>query len=55
MFMNHDYFIREKINGRECWMPGNLCTPPTDHDVPKKTIRLFQPEIERLEKFYARS
>lgn len=117
-------FIREKINGRECWMPGNLCTPPKDHDlalllapfdefvvsykdrseiieethygkvitkngifsptitlngkiigswkksikknipqitltffgnVPKKTIRLFQPEIERLEKFYARS
>ncbi len=115
-------FILEKINGRECWMPNSICTPPSDHDlalllapfdefvvsykdrseiieethyrkvitkngifsptvmlngkiigswkksmkknvpqvtltffekVSKKTIHLFQPEIERLEKFYA--
>ena len=116
-------FIRESIDGRECWMPNDIQTPPSDHDsalllapfdefvvsykdrsgmieeahyakvitkngifsptimlngqiigswkksmkknlpqitltffekVPQKTVGLFQPEIDRLEKFYAR-
>jgi len=115
-------FIRETINGRECWMSNDIQSPPSDHastlllapfdefvvsykersemieeahyskvmtkngifsptimlngtiigswkksmkknvpqitltffeKVPKKTTLLFQPEMERLEKFYA--
>ena len=115
-------FMRETINGRECWMPDNLRTPPSDlpsalllapfdefvvsykdrfemidaehyskvmtkngifsptimlngriigswkksmkknapqitltffEKMPKRIVSLFQPEIERLEKFYA--
>jgi len=120
--MIRPYFIRESVDGRECWMRNDTQTPPSDHasalllapfdeyvvsykdrsemieeahyskvmtkngifsptimlngriigfwkksmkknvpqitltffeKVPKKTIRLFQPEIKRLEKFYA--
>lgn len=25
-------FIRETVNGRECWMPNNTLTPPEDND-----------------------